>query len=61
MLVLVPGHVVLSVHVSPVNVQGEVLSGVNFPSVGGGLDNLKLSLSNTAATLGLGEEVLGGG
>jgi len=59
-LVLGPGHVVLSVHVSPVDVGGDVLSLVEVPSVGGEFDlgATEIGNLNTAASLGLGEEVL---
>ena len=54
MLVLVPGKVVDSVHVSPVDNLGKVIGRVDFPSIWGGLDltELEFGLLNTASTGG---------
>jgi hypothetical protein len=62
-LVLVPWEVGLTVHVSPVNVGGDVIGGVDFPSAGHGLDftTSEGSRLNTAATQHFGEEGLVGG
>lgn len=54
MLVLVPGEVVDTVHVSPVDNLREVIIGVDVPGVRGGLDltEFELGLLNTASTRG---------
>jgi len=51
-LVLGPGKVVLSVHVSPVNVSGKLFVGESFPCVRGNLlrSILEFSLFNTAGS-----------
>jgi len=51
MLVLVPGQVVYSVHVSPVNALGQSIGGVNIPSMGRELlfSAIEGSFFNTAA------------
>ena len=56
MLVLVPGEVVDTVHVSPVDNLREVIVGVDIPSVRGclNLTEFELGLLNTASTRGWG-------
>ena len=63
MLVLVPGEIVDTIHVSPVNVGGKVI--IELPSVRGGLERvLEDGVLNSAATGGGGislvDEVVGG-
>lgn len=60
MLVLVPRHVVLTVHVSPVNVGGEIGSLDHVPSVGDILlfTTLKKGSFNTTAIHSLWQEVI---
>ena len=57
-LVLGPRHVVLAVHVSPVNILRQVLSLVQVPSIGSGLNLTtgEVSVLNTAAVFLLGQE-----
>ena len=62
MLVLIPRHVVTTIHVSPVNVEREVFVGESFPSVGGGLlcSTFEFSLFYTArSALDFVEETFG--
>jgi len=51
MLILCPGKIVLTIHVSPINILRKVACLVNIPSMRGILDlrSIKMSYGNTAA------------
>ena len=62
MLILVPGHIVTAIHVSPVNVGGEEVNGKDIPGSGGLLDGAIAEgcLGDTASLELVEEGFLGG-